>query len=186
MDATPIAIILIMIVALIGWALTKAPEIWDEIDEIWDSFGKTDDITVTLDRPDGIYQPGETIDVTVKVQPRKDMKLRGAVVYLRGTKVEWSEGYTSYTSGHQHYEGYGFPQELYEGEYSFLGETTLPRGTPQSYDIQISLPESALSSSSTVGKMRVKWQISVDLYRPFLLPGPHAKKELWVATRTPG
>ena len=187
MDASAIVFILIVIVALIGWAFSKQPKLWDEIDEIWDSIGKTDEITVTLDRLDGIYQPGETVGVTVKVQPREDMKLTGAQVRLRGTKVKWFEGYSeSYFSGHHHYESYSFREKFYARRYSFLGETTLPRGISQRYDIQINLPEGALSSSTAARQMRVKWQISVELYRPFLLPGLHAKKELYVRTPAHG
>ena len=45
---------------------------------------KKPELTVTLDRPNGIYYPGETVGVTVEVQPGKDLKVQGAHVTLSG------------------------------------------------------------------------------------------------------
>ena len=47
---------------------------------------KKPELTVTLDRPNGIYQPGETVGVSVEILPNKDMKLKAALVELSGTE----------------------------------------------------------------------------------------------------
>ncbi len=175
-----IVIVFFLLITFILMQVTKRPERWFW-DEFWDSLGKTDEITITLDRPDGIYQPGETVRVTVMIKPRKDMKLTGARVKLSSTKV-----YETHVKSYTGAQGDVFvKKEFFASDYSFLGQTMLPRGTGKRYRFRMNLPADALPSS-TVGMVQVRWQISVKLNRPGLLIDLHAKKELWVLSRAPG
>ncbi len=141
--------------------------------------GITGEITVKLDRPDGLYEPGETVGVTVNLQPRKDMKLIGGYVKLSGMEGRYqSDGDPDYPTL------VWVDNEFWSSKRRHLGQTTLPGGTFQHYDIQFSLPASA-RPSGTGEKGRVWWRISVKLGRPGLLPDLHAEKELQVTTRTP-
>jgi hypothetical protein len=47
--------------------------------------GEGGELTLTLDRADGVYRPGEVIGITVEIQPAKDLKLRAGRVRLSGT-----------------------------------------------------------------------------------------------------
>jgi hypothetical protein len=148
---------------------------------------KKPELTITLDRPNGVYYPGETVGVTVEVQPGKDLKVQGAQVTLSGIEEYKyrtrrhstdSDGNTSddYSYAWKH-------NELFASEENFLGETTLPAGTPQRYSFQISLPAGALPSCA--GEIvHVRWQVDVKLDRR-LLGDLHTKADLSVHSLSP-
>ena len=148
---------------------------------------KKPELTVTLDRPNGIYHPGDTVGITVEVQPGKDLKVQGAHVTLSGIEEYKyrtrrhstdSDGNTSddYSYAWKH-------NELFASEENFLGETTLPAGTPQRYSFQMSLPAGALPSCA--GEIvHVRWQVDVKLDRR-LLGDLHTKADLSVHSLSP-
>ncbi len=145
--------------------------------------GITDEIIVTLDRPNGIYEPGETVSVTVMLRPRKDMKLTGGQVKLIGMEghQEWQHDEYSPRTLEWVYK------QFWSGEPWHLGQTTLPGGAFQHYDIQFSVPANARLSCEGE-KLRVRWQISVELNRPGRLPNlyPQTVPKLQVTTRALG
>jgi hypothetical protein len=149
--------------------------------------GEKTEIVVTLDRPNGIYLPGETAGVTVEIQPDKDLKLKGALVRLSGTE-QYKYGSTSSstdsdgntTEDTNYYWAYN---EFFAREEKFLGETTLPGSKPQRYSFQMSLPADALPSCA--GEIvRIYWKFSVKLDRR-LAGDLHAETELCVRPLTP-
>lgn len=150
--------------------------------------GKKTEITITLDRPNGIYYPGETVGVTVEILPDKDLKLQRALVSLMGTEqYEYdstssstdSDGSTTETTS-----SYWGTNSLYNDEERFIHEATLSGGTPQRYTFQKILPVEALPSCS--GKiLRVTWGIVVKIDRR-LAGDLNAKTELSVRAGAPG
>jgi hypothetical protein len=132
--------------------------------------GTKTELTLTPDRADGVYFPGETIAISVKIQPDKDLKLQGGQLNLTGT-----ERYNIY-SKESHYDSTHHRQETRnvhvweESDFfgrteNFLGETTLPANAPQRYDFKFNLPTNALPSCR--GEiLQINWQAKVKLDRP--------------------
>lgn len=128
--------------------------------------GNKPEFTVTLDRPNGTYAPGETISITVEFKPNTELKLQGAQAklscmehYELATETTDSDG----TLSKDHYWG---KNEFFVAKQDFLSETTLPGGYPQRYSFQMELPAHAPASCS--GEIiRIEWHISVKLERAF-------------------
>ncbi|MBN2148824.1 MAG: hypothetical protein JW726_15660 [Anaerolineales bacterium] len=129
---------------------------------------KKDWITITLDRQNGIYYPGETVGVNVQITPEKDLKLQGATVKLKGTERFYYSHETDSTDseGNSNRETnyYWGEEDIFTAEENFLGEIVLPRDTPQRYSFQMALPADALPSCKG-DIMQVKWAALVKLDR---------------------
>ncbi len=149
--------------------------------------GKKNEISLALDRPNGIYFPGETVGVTITILPDKELKVRGGQVKLGGTeKYEYeTTQYTTDSDGdsRESSETVTAYHELCELKQDFLGETVLLAGTPQSYTVQLTLPADALPSC-TAKIVTISWQVFVKLDRP-RGGDPHAEAELRVSRPLP-
>lgn len=150
--------------------------------------GKKEELTVAVDRENGIYYPGETVSVTVDLQPNKDMKVRSAQVKLSGTeRYEYttttsstdSDGSTSDTTS----SAWGYT-DLFVSEETFLGESVIPGDTPQRYTFQMHLPPDALPTCDGM-LVKVYWRVSVNLDRP-LAHDLNAEAEFRVHAPAPG
>lgn len=145
-------------------------------------------LTVTLDRLDGIYSPGETVGITVDIQPDKDLKLQGAQVALSGTE-EFEYSTSTYTTDSDGNSSRDYSTSWGSNQFSvstedFLGATTLPAGAPQRYTFQLSLPADAAPSYSG-DIVRVHWQASVKMDRR-LAADLNADAKLYVRSLAPG
>lgn len=150
--------------------------------------GTKTELTVTLDRPNGLYYPGDTVGATIEIQPNKELKLHGARVKLSGTeKYEYT--YISHStdsdgnSSDDYVKTWG-TNEFFASEENFLGATTLPGGVPQRYSFRMGLPSDALPSLA--GKIvRIQWKAGVKLDRR-LAGDLHSEAELRVGFPDPG
>lgn len=148
---------------------------------------KTPELTLTLDRADGVYRPGDLIGIVVDLLPGKDYRVRSGTVRLAGTvhfQVR-SKSTSTDSDGHAS-ESYSYSWErddLYAVQDQFLGETTLTRDVPQHYTFQVQLPGDARPSA--IGKiLRVAWQVEVKFDRP-MAGDLRAEAELRVPARAP-
>ncbi len=130
--------------------------------------GKKTEITFTFDRATPVYVPGDTVGITVQIEPDKDMKLQGARFRLTGTELY------CYTTEETRQDSDGkwethqvdrwVQNEFFIGEEVFLRETILPNGKPQQYTFQYTLPLECLPSVK--GEiLKVEWKASVKLDR---------------------
>lgn len=126
-------------------------------------------LTVTLDRADGVYRPGEVIGITVEVQPAKDLKVRGGRVRLSGTEHYQvcslvlstdSDGKST-----QRYSYEWWSDGFFAEDEAFLSDTTLPADVPQRYTFQARVPAGA-APTSTGEILRVEWLVEVKVDRP--------------------
>ena len=130
--------------------------------------GKKTEIGITVDRMNGIYYPGETIRVTVEIQPDSDLKLQSAQLELRGTEqYKYTSRSTSTDSDGKTVESeseqWGY-HNFYSNIEKFLGETSLAGSKPQPYRFEMSLPADALPSCN--GEIeRIYWGFHVKLNR---------------------
>lgn len=145
------------------------------------------EITITLDRPNGTYAPGEPISGSIVIRPNNDLKLRGAMVMLIGTE-EYEYQTTTYTtdsegnSRQEFHTTWGSSQLLFD-ERRILGEGVLSGGVAQNDTFQFDMPADALPTCA--GKiLRVYWQIDVKLDRAWE-SDLHATVEVRVVTRFP-
>jgi len=131
--------------------------------------GKSAELTLALDRADGVYRPGDVIGVIIEVRPDQDLRLRAGRVRLSGTEhfeVRSQVNTTDADGNNQLSYSYSWERdEFYAEEAEFLGETTLPGGTPERFTFQARLPADALPSC--LGEiLRVEWLVQVKLDRP--------------------
>ena len=133
--------------------------------------GKKSELSVTLDRLNGIYYLGETVNVNVDIQPKRELELVGVRVQLRGLEGR-AYKHTVMDSSYQNIpistENTSWDYtEFFTGEERALDETTLPGGTLRHYSFQMNIPSDA--SPSFVGEdLIVRWQIIVKLMGRYL------------------
>lgn len=146
------------------------------------------DIVVTLDRPNATYLPGETVHITVDIQPAKELKIQGAQVKLSGTEhyqyrmVHYSSGTSGNRTRHENTKW--AEQELFAQEAVLLNDTVLPPDTPQHFTLAIKLPDDALPSYR--GQiLRVEWEVDAKLDRR-LAADTHEKIAIQVRAAAPG
>ena len=134
--------------------------------------GKKQELIVILDRPDGIYHPGETVNINVDIQPKNKIELVGIRVKLRGFEGRVFHG-TSWDSNT--YDISSTPAEgilwdyteFFAKEDKVLDEITLPAGALRHYSFQISIPSDASPSFVSEDKI-VRWQVTVKLMGRYL------------------
>jgi hypothetical protein len=134
--------------------------------------GKQQELIVILDRPDGIYRPGETVNISVDIQPKNKLELVGVRVQLKGFEGRVFHG--TYLDSNT-YDYISTPTEgtlwnyteFFAKEEKILDEITLPSGTLRHYSFQMSIPSEA--SPSFVGEdLIVRWQVNVKLMGRYL------------------
>jgi hypothetical protein len=133
---------------------------------------KKQELIVRLDRPDGIYHPGETVNISLDIQPKNKLELVGVQVKLRGFEGRLVHGsfLDSNTYDYISTAAEGMLSnctEFFAKEEKVLDEITLPGGTLWHYSFQMTIPSDA--SPSFVGEDRiVQWQVIVKLMGRYL------------------
>jgi hypothetical protein len=149
---------------------------------------KPPELTLTLDRADGVYAPGEVIGITVAIQPAKDYKVRAGRLRLSGTEhFQYCTQVSTTDADGNTTQSYSYEwgrNEFYAEEAEFLGETTLASSTPERFTFQTRLPANALPTC--MGEiLRVEWLVEVKLDRP-LAGDLNAKVVVRVPAPAPG
>ena len=134
--------------------------------------GKKQELIVTLDRPDGIYHPGEIVNINVDIQPKNKLELVGVRVKLRGFEGRVFHGTYLDNNTYDYIstptEGISWNySEFFANEEKSLDEITLPSGTFRHYAFQMSIPSDA--SPSFIGEdLIVRWQVIVKVMGRYL------------------
>jgi hypothetical protein len=136
------------------------------------------EIMLKLDKPDGVYFPGENVDITVDITPAEDLKLKNAYVRLVGTELYWYRSYdTNDIESSREIDIWG-EEVLFVNEETILGETVLSKDVCQHFSLQMQLPSDALPSFNA-SILRVAWKIEVKIDR-HLAKDIHAESGLQV------
>jgi len=125
-------------------------------------------LDVAVDRPAGVYFPGETVHVKISLNSDKDLKFqeaRAALLYQEKVQVRTTHRTTD-SQGHSHTEEQlrwqTNNQEV--ARQVFLGETNLPKGSAQSFEFDAPIPASA-PPTCPGNIIQVKWLAKATLDR---------------------
>jgi hypothetical protein len=125
-------------------------------------------LDVAVDRPSGIYFPGETVHVKISLNSDKDLKFqeaRAALLYQEKYQIRTTHRTTD-SHGHSHTEDVlrwqTNDQEV--ARQVLLGETNLPKGSAQSFEFEAHIPTSA-PPSCPGNIIQVKWLAKATLDR---------------------
>ena len=128
-------------------------------------------LSVAIDRPNGIYFPGETVHARVTLTSDKEAKFQeGRVALLYQEKFQYRSLQHSTDS-----DGHSETDEVYRWKTNnqevarqvFLGEVNLAKGTAQTYDFQAQVPASAPPTCpGTI--IQVQWLAKATLDRKLL------------------
>lgn len=125
-------------------------------------------LNLTLDRPTGIYFPGDEIRATLELTSDKELKIQQGRLVLACEESHQVCSLTTSTDS----DGNSSQEESYTWTTSssevarqvFLGEGTLPAGTSQRYEFSARIPDEALPTLS--GQIvTVKWMLKATLDR---------------------
>ncbi len=128
-------------------------------------------LNVAIDRPGGLYYPGETVHVKISLNSEKDVKFqegRAALVY--------QEKYQYRTLQHSHdSDGHSETEEVYRwttndqevARQAFLGETNLTKGAAQTFEFNAQIPTNA-PPTCPGNIIQVKWLAKATLDRKLL------------------
>jgi len=127
------------------------------------------ELTVTLDRQNSTYFPGETVVGTIELTADKALKLGGVTAVLSGTE-EYKYRYITYDTdpegnSTQDYRTSWGRNQFFASQQSILGETVLTGGTTHCYQFQLMLPSDAPPTCAGA-LLRVRWQLNVVADRP--------------------
>jgi Arrestin (or S-antigen), N-terminal domain/SpoOM protein len=145
-------------------------------------------INLTLDRPDLVYYPGETIQARVNVIGEKDLKIQqGRITFLYSEEFQIREHRTETDShGHRrqttHSEWKKDERQL--NQTVFLPETTIASGANQNFDFAFLIPPDALPSVNG-NIVRIKWLIRATLDRK-MAGDIEAETEISIPSTAPG
>lgn len=150
-------------------------------------------LTVAVDRPSGIYFPGETIHAIISLESDREFKFQeGRVALLYQEKYQYRTiHHTTGSKGHSQTETvYRWQNnDLEVARQVFLNETTLPQGTAQSFRFNAQIPPSA-PPTCPGNIIQVNWLVKATLDRK-LSSDINAQAQLIVltsplGTQTPG
>jgi hypothetical protein len=125
-------------------------------------------LNVVLDRPSGIYFPGETVHARISLAGDKEMKFQEGRVALL-----YQEKYQYHTIIHRtDAQGHSQTQDVLRWQTNdqevarqvFLGETTLPEGSAQNFDFDPQIPASA-PPTYPGSIIQVSWLVKATLNR---------------------
>jgi hypothetical protein len=150
-------------------------------------------LDVAVDRPSGVYFPGETVHVKISLNSDKDLKFqegRAALLYQEKYQVRTTHRTTD-SHGHSHTEEelrwQTNNQEV--ARQVFLGETNLPKGSTQNFEFEAQIPPAA-PPTCPGNIIQVRWLAKATLDRK-LVGDINAEVPLTVlvcpaGARTPG
>jgi hypothetical protein len=125
-------------------------------------------LDVTLDRPSGIYYPGETIHARVSLTSDKELKFQeGRVALLYQEKYQIRETRHSTNSRGQSHTTVVLRWKTNDQEASrqvFLGETILPEGSARIFEFDAQIPASA-PPTYPGNIIQVRWMVKATLDR---------------------
>lgn len=126
-------------------------------------------LAVTLDRPNKIYKPGETIHAVVNVQGVKDLKIQSAKIALV-SREEYEYKYERTTtdsdgSTSTEDETSTVTDEQKVWEQQFSGETTIKGGSTQNFEFNIPIPANAMPTVDDGKILNLTWLVRTTLDR---------------------
>lgn len=122
-------------------------------------------LTITLDRANKIYAPGETIHATVRVEGVKDLKIqRGVIALVSREEYEYRDEYRD-SDGDQKTRTVKTSDEVKAWEQQFLGETTIKANSNQTFEFDMQLPSNALPSVEGGKILNHEWLVKTTLDR---------------------
>lgn len=126
-------------------------------------------LTLTLDRANKIYAPGETINAKLTVQGVKDLKIQGGLITLV-TREEYQHRYqdeSTDSDGRTSTETVTRKEtdERKLEQQQFLNETTIKGGTNQTFDFTFPLPPDALPTVDGGKILNLEWRVKATLDR---------------------
>jgi hypothetical protein len=125
-------------------------------------------LTVAIDRPSGIYFPGETIHARISLDSEKELKFQeGRVALLYQEKYQYcTVQHHTDSKGHHHtetvYRWMTNDQEV--ARQVLLGETILPEGSARSFEFDAQIPASA-PPTCPGNIIQVRWLVKATLDR---------------------
>lgn len=130
--------------------------------------GKKDNLTVSLDRPEGVYLPGETLKAEISFECQKDVHVQvGRAVLICEEEFDYrswdsstdSDGNTDESlCEHRYSQRYEFDAQV------FVLDTTLTAGSVHHFTYTTQIPQPALAS--TPGQIiKVRWLVKATLDR---------------------
>lgn len=141
-------------------------------------------LDVAVERPEGPYHPGETVNVTATLDTSRELKIRsGRVALIRQEDYEYS--YESVDSdGNAAYDTRWSQDRTAADQQEFLGETVFPAGTQETYHFSFTLPLTAQPTGSG-SIFRLKWLVEIALDRK-LAGDVNGEAEVVVVSTPPG
>jgi len=140
------------------------------------------DLAVTLDRPSGVYDPGETVRATVHLESDRDLEVREASVALVG-REEYHYSYTANNADLETEYRSAKGGERWEiDRRSLVRDGILAAGVGPVLQFEATLPEDALPTVRGGKLVRIGWAMEVSLDRP-LARDVHAEAEVRVPVR---
>ena len=125
-------------------------------------------LTAAIDRPSGVYFPGEVLHANLSLTSNKELKIQeGRVALLYEEKYQYcTTRHSSDSKGHSHteivYHWQTNEQEL--ARKVFLGETTLSEGLAQNFEFDAQIPASA-PPTCPGNIIQVRWLVKATLDR---------------------
>jgi hypothetical protein len=125
-------------------------------------------LTIGIDRPSGIYYPGDTVHITVSLGNDKELKFQeGRLALLYQEKFQYrTTSHSIDSKGHSHTETVSRWQnnEQEVAQQVFLGETILPEGSARNFEFDAAIPVSA-PPTYPGNIIQVNWLAKVTLDR---------------------
>jgi len=125
-------------------------------------------LNVAIDRPSGIYYPGETVHVKISLNSEKDLKFQeGRAALLYQEKFQYrSLQHSTDSDGHSETEEvlHWKTNDQEVARQAFLGETNLPKGSAQTFEFAAQIPTSA-PPTCPGNIIQVKWLAKATLDR---------------------
>jgi sporulation-control protein spo0M len=125
-------------------------------------------LTIGIDRPSGIYYPGDTVHIIVSLGNDKELKFQeGRVALLYQEKFQYrTTSHRIDSKGHSHTETVSRWQnnEQEVAKQVFLGETILPEGSTRNFEFDAAIPVSA-PATYPGNIIQVNWLVKATIDR---------------------
>ncbi len=125
-------------------------------------------LNVAIDRPTGVYYPGETVHVTISLNSDKDLKFqeaRAALLYQEKFQYKTLQHSTDSDGHSETEEVYHWKTNNQEvARQTLLGETNLSKGSAQTFQFDAQIPPSA-PPTYPGNIIQVKWLAKATLDR---------------------
>ena len=143
------------------------------------------ELTLKLDRPTGVYAPGETIRASLKIVNHKDLNIRqGRMELLMVEEFEYrSREYSPVSKTWESRTSWDKAKQI-AGHWEFLGAMTLPAGFSRIFEHDFFIPQTAIPTAQ--GHITsCKWILAATLDRKLAFDRK-AENEITVLSLAPG